>query len=240
MDDVELNPVIPDPWLAFGCNTLPIITNYQWKDVCMTDPEEYRCQMYSKYHSDVWYPLLEEMSEDDKYFTMKSFFLPYNIDLMESQNIPYNPYFVRLNSVSPKYREPIYTVKDAYKVIMESERTRNTLLCNYDHKIMFREYWKDIKDCKEYRLVIIKDKLCHIENYFSGTIDIDKTVINMIKSFYENLMMDSFTPYENYVMDVVHIPNRIENSIYEDGLFIVEINDPWMTRLGHPMSYVYN
>ncbi|SNW61933.1 Cell division cycle protein 123 [Orpheovirus IHUMI-LCC2] len=105
---------------------------------------------------------------------------------------------------------------------------------------MFREYWEEIKDCREYRCVVIKDKLCHIENYFEGTIDIDINTINKIKTFHQNLVMDSFTSYENYVFDIVDIPGRIKNSIYDDGLFIIEINDPWMTRLGYPMSYVYD
>ncbi|SNW61932.1 Putative cell division cycle 123 protein [Orpheovirus IHUMI-LCC2] len=106
--------------------------NYQWKDICMNNAEEYRCQMYSKYHSDVWYPLLEEMSDEDKYFTMKSIFLPYDINLSHEQSVPYNPYFIRLNSMSPKYRNPVYNVYEAYKIINESERTTCTRR-DHDH-----------------------------------------------------------------------------------------------------------
>ena len=110
---------------------------------------------------DCWY-----ISPDCDSFTPKSYIYPLPkaygdeecIRLEKSLPIDFFPKFLRLNSVSPKYSKPVYSLKEALQLIYESERCNHVMKLydahNFPNLLIFRDY-RDLSNGVEYRLSLI-------------------------------------------------------------------------------------
>ena len=101
-------------------------------------------------------------------FTIPSVFYPLSETEADADVKWTEPKFVRLNSVSPKYKEPVYSLREARRIIRTSPRCldsiHNANQYGFPNLIVIRD-WKDLSQGNEYRTFIYNDKLTGITNH---------------------------------------------------------------------------
>ncbi|CAH6420675.1 Cell division cycle 123 protein [uncultured virus] len=146
------------------------------------------------------------------------------------------PYFLRLNSVSPKdaSTEPVSTGAQIASILRSSSRTRGTLAeAQFPAKVVLREYVRDMPRHMEFRCFVRGDRLRAISQYdwcsyypeLSEDERLQEDLTERIRRFHEYLLNeDGRFPYEDCVMDVVVLEDRREASVGGFGVFVVEFN----------------
>lgn len=107
-------------------------------------------------------------SADADHFTIPSAFYQLEETDVDADLTWTEPKFVRLNSVSPKHRQPVYSMKEARHIINTSARClesiRNAQRYGFTNLIVIRD-WKDLNHGNEYRTFIYNDKLTAITDH---------------------------------------------------------------------------
>lgn len=182
-------------------------------------------------HAENWYPELEDAKEGTRKLTFDSVLIPFEFSPEEKKKkiqIAIDGFggkaFIRLNSVSPKHQEPVTSAQEAIDILNGSERTREVFGL-YKNYIMVREY-KELPRNMEFRLFVRKGKLRAISRYdvydFSP---LDPTRIrSVIKQWFSSLQRENLDLFDDYTMDVVLWEENKEESLFDDGVFIIEYN----------------
>ena len=137
--------------------------------------------------------------------------------------------FIRLNSVSPKtprnrLRISPGWIPKALDMIIDSNRTYDTLALPIDHFLMIRQ-WTGISPESEFRCFIYRNRLTaisqyHCYQYFRRLQGCQDEIRNQISQFYQSIYR--YVPYEDCVMDVILVPKP--ESFQQLGVKIVEFN----------------
>ena len=143
----------------------------QWK-YTKQNIERARQHYIHAFHMSAWYP--EEDDSALSTLTARSFLFDWDslntdLGLVEAQKKAVDakifPAFVRLDSVSPKYLRPVYSVQEAKRIIEASGRCQSAIETarHYGFKIylVLRSY-QDYSRGYEYRAFVYKDKVTAI------------------------------------------------------------------------------
>lgn len=149
-------------------------------------------------------------------FTIRSIFYP----LEGSENVFWNePKFVRLNSVSPKYKKPVYSLDEAKSIIAASPRCNDAITVakhyGFESFIVIRD-WKDFSHGNEYRSFVYNDRLTAITNHDNHNRQ-SLTEADLIKRVQNLLDLAKYTlPYTTVCMDVfIHNTDEKKDCVIE-------------------------
>jgi hypothetical protein len=157
---------------------------------------------------DCWY-----VSPDCDTFTPKSYIFPLpkeykDITYLEVESsLPpgFFPKFVRLNSVSPKYTKPVYSLKESLQHIYDSNRCKNVIELykhyGFPNLLVFRDF-KDVNQGVEYRCFLYNDKLtaiCTNDTKARQSLT-DEELVQRIQEIC--VKAQPWRPYQNIVQDV--------------------------------------
>lgn len=157
---------------------------------------------------DCWY-----ISPECDVFTPISYIFPlpktegdeiYN-QLERNLPIDFFPKFIRLNSVSPKYNLPVYSLSESLRRIYESDRCKNVIelydAYQFPNMLVFRDY-KNMCGGVEYRCFIFNDKLtaiCTNDTQARQSLN-DEELTQRIQVL--SSKAQPWRPYHNIVQDV--------------------------------------
>lgn len=185
---------------------------------------EFARQIYiQSFYINHWY------SDESNITSITAPSLLFNFDSLDTSNLPnMTPWhkgrgmFVRLNSVSPKYRKPVYDIKEALNVIENSNRCLASIATarEYDFPLMLilREFRNFEHGC-EYRAFVYHDKLTAIcLNDDKIPTHSDGQVIERVRQVW--LKSYLFQPFEDVVLDVfIHDTAQCEDQLIEFNSF---------------------
>jgi len=152
-------------------------------------------------------------------FTIPSVFYPLEETVADAEVVWLEPKFVRLNSVSPKYRQPVYTLREARHIIKTSPRCLDSIHVaahyGFANLIVIRN-WKDLSQGNEYRTFVYNDKLTAITNH-DGHVQQPFAEIELIKRVQALLDAARFClPHTTVCMDVfLHDTDTTQDCVIE-------------------------
>lgn len=176
----------------------------------------------SSYYLEHWYDKESKSCIDN---TFKSILIPWPIDKNEDElkkeidkalkEFPGCQAFVKLNSVSPKYKKPCTTSEEVLNLLLTTDRTREELKSMRDHKfdvfIVLREF-HDLSSFLEFRLFIARGQLRAVSQNFEAVDDecykhrhdiLAKIQMWLKKNFNTSL------PFEDCIMDIAYSKDKI-------------------------------
>jgi hypothetical protein len=139
-------------------------------------------------------------------------------------NLLFNPFFIRLDSLSPKVETPFTDITKAVKKLFDTHRTRHIIDTNIKYKdpitIMVREY-VDMTKYLELRCVIHGRKLRCISGYKTDTRNTNRafwcSLKKKIKAYITLIIRE--VDYHDFVADIGFNVNTSK-------LILIEINTP--------------
>lgn len=154
-------------------------------------------------------------------FTIHSEFYPLEATA-ETENIEWDdPKFVRLNSVSPKRKKPVWSLKEARDIIHCSPRCLESIQVamhyGFENSIVIRD-WKDLSCGNEYRTFVFNDQLTAITNHDDhGHQPFDKGEAELIERVQDLLTRAKYhLPHTTVCMDVfLHDTHPSEDCVIE-------------------------
>lgn len=154
-------------------------------------------------------------------FTIPSQYYPLEATAGDIDDVQWKtPKFVRLNSVSPKFRAPVYSLSEAREVIASSPRCieaiQNAIHYGFSNFIVIRD-WKDLSAGNEYRCFIYNDRLTAITNH-DGKVQQSALTEDMLVKRIQRLLDAAmyYLPHSTVCMDCfVHDSRPNEDCVIE-------------------------